>query len=90
MSTAEMIVAAMGPFDVFDKVRSLIDHIQHLLEEEEMPCELHGVDQGELFQAGGTMHLFDPKADMRARLQRARELIREAEQMCEAVLVEIP
>ncbi|MDR3575238.1 MAG: hypothetical protein P4L50_15370 [Anaerolineaceae bacterium] len=80
MKSANAIVFAIrGGWDVFDSSRSVVDHIENLLEadraESDAPIiEWHGD------------HYFDPDQELRDKLARAKSLMNEAQLLCQEVL----
>lgn len=97
MSTFEAAVAAMkGYGDKFDVAIGVVEYVEELLAERDIPVECH-TGQAESLASdlfGGDIetkaHFHDPKAEMEADLKRARELIEEARQLTFKVLSEMP
>jgi hypothetical protein len=80
-----------GGWDVFDRARSVADHLEHLIHEdiEEYgdPIEFH---EGEDDLFGKiSPHFFDPNQERIFELERAKALIDEAELIMQNILAEI-
>jgi len=89
MSVFDAAVAAMsGTGDVFDRARGVITWLERQLADadpSELPAELH-TGTG-LFS---DLHIYDPRQDMEEQLQRAHNLIREAELIYQHILAALP
>jgi hypothetical protein len=76
-----------GYFDVFDRCIGAIEHIEGLLEKEDIPTQLHVPTP---MNPDMPAHLSDPKAEMLADLARAKEMVAEACRIAQDVMAEMP
>ncbi|KPK91517.1 MAG: hypothetical protein AMJ88_13500 [Anaerolineae bacterium SM23_ 63] len=88
MGTLECGAMVMrGYFDVFDRAIGAIEHIEKLLEETDIPTQLHVPTP---MNPDMPTHIFDPKTEMQADLGRAKEMVAEACQIAQNTMAEIP
>ena len=96
MSTFEAAIAAIHYGIKFDVAIGVVEYVEELLTEREIPVECHtgqGAALGAELFGGETevkAHFHDPKSEMLADLERAKELIEEARQLTFKVLGEMP
>jgi hypothetical protein len=80
MRSANAIVFAIsGGWDVFDKSRNVVEHIENLLEVERAESNIPLIEWHD-------DHYFDPDQELRDKLARAKALMDEAEVLCQEVL----
>ena len=75
-----------GYFDVFDRTIGAIEHIEGMLEREDIPTQFHVPT---LMNPDMPAHIFDRKGEMQADLKRAKEMVAEACQIAQNVLGEM-
>lgn len=79
-------MAIRGTFDAFDLAIGVIEHLEGLVVQQEMPTQLHvPTPQTPEFPA----HLYEPKVQLLADLSRAKELVTEACQITQNVAAEM-
>jgi len=83
MRSANAIVfATRGGWDVFETTRSVVDHIENLLEAERTDSDTPIIEwHGD--------HYYDPDQELREKLARAKTLMDEAELLCQEVLASV-
>ena len=79
-----------GYFDVFDEAASRIEDIEKLLEEAILPVEFHPEREMLDGEHKVVAHFHDPGGEMRADLERAKEMISDACQIAQNVMGKIP
>lgn len=75
-----------GYFDVFDRAIGAIEHIEGLLIEQDIPTQFHVPTP---MNPDMPAHIFDPKGEMQANLDRAKEMVAEACQIAQNVAAEM-
>ena len=83
MGTAAVVIG--GAFDAFDRASGIADHLLETMDKLEKLGEL---DMDIEFHAPTLLtdaHLFDPAAEARLQLMHAKELIREACDICQNI-----
>ena len=80
MRSANAVAFAIsGGWDVFDKSRGVVEHIEDILEAERAENDDPIIEWHE-------DHYFDPDQELREKLVRAKALMDEAEVLCQEVL----
>jgi len=96
MGVMDAVMASMGPSDVFDRACAFVEWVEDMVQEKDIPVELHTGQGAELAAGlfggevqGVTVHTHDVKAILLEELAGAREKIREAECTAIKILSEI-
>jgi len=79
-------MAIAGHFDVFDRATGVIEYIEELLAEQEIPTQLHVPTA---MNPDMPTHIFDLKAECQADLVRAKEMIAEACRIAQNVVAKM-
>lgn len=76
-----------GYWDVFDRAVGAIEHVEGLLAERDIPTQLHVPTP---MNPDMPPHLSDPKGEMLADLERAKEMVAEACRITQEVMGGMP
>lgn len=83
-------MAMRGYFDVFDQAIAAIEHIEHVLDKEDVPIEFHPEKETFDGEQKCEAHFFDPKGEWQADLKRAKDMVNEACQIAQNTMAAIP